>query len=123
MPLSSGRSPPAPSTRTSTRRAALVERSDQPVAAAAPSDHLDDLSSAERHRRAVDLARSRQDARYFWRLLEHTPAGRDHQRPLREGPGATSSSSRRWVDDAIDRDGKLDTALRLKSAWRSRDVG
>jgi hypothetical protein len=89
---------------------------------AATSDHLDELSSAELHRRAVDLARSRHDARFFWRPLEYTPAAETISGRY-EMARATSSSACLWVDDAIDRDGKLDLALRLKSAWRSRDVG
>jgi hypothetical protein len=78
---------------------------------AAPSNQLDDLSSAELHRRAVDLARSRHDAKFLWRLLEYTPAaetlsGRDEeaQADIEQFPVL--------VDDAVDRDGKLDEALR-----------
>ena len=78
---------------------------------AAPSDHLDDLSSAELRRRAVDLARSRHDAKFFWRLLEYTPAAETISGRYERARGDIEQFPL-LVDDAIDRDGKLDAALR-----------
>ena len=82
-----------------------------PEDSAALSDQLDDLSSAELRRRAVDLARSRHDAKFFWRLLEYTPAAETMSGRYEEAE-ADIEPFPLWVDDAVDRDGKLDAALR-----------
>jgi hypothetical protein len=78
---------------------------------AAPSDQLDDLSPAELRRRAVDLARRRHDAKFFLRLLEYTPAAEAISGRY-EDAEADMEQFPLLVDDAIDRDGKLDEALR-----------
>jgi len=63
---------------------------------------LDQLSSAELHDRATDLAKHRLDIRYFWKLFESIP-------------GAVEADIRHassWLLDFRNTGGQLDEALR-----------
>jgi hypothetical protein len=76
-----------------------------------PAEQLDRLSSAELHRRAVELARSRHDVRFFWHLLEYTPGAEAVRGRLDEAESDIEQVPI-WMDDAVDREGRLDEALR-----------
>jgi hypothetical protein len=74
-------------------------------------EELDQLSSAELHERATDLAKHRLDIRFFWKLFESIPEAR----AVAGEPGAVEADIQHassWLLDFRNADGQLDDALR-----------
>jgi hypothetical protein len=71
-------------------------------------EELDALSSRELHDRAVRRARRHFDVKFFWRLLEETPAAEAADGDLAKGEEETEHWSRQVVELIGDDGGKLD---------------
>ena len=71
-------------------------------------EELDALSSRELHDRAVHRARRHFDVKFFWRLLQETPAAEAAEGDVEAGAEETEHWSRQVTEMLGDDDAKLE---------------